>query len=273
MAGFDDWIGNASLWLVALVLLGCMCAATVAGVALNRVRGIPAGESQDGEEYIVSAVLGLLALLMGFTFSLAVDRFETRRQLVLAEANAVATAYLRAQLLPEPHRARASDILHRYADNRLALATAAVGEQSALLATNDRLTVDLWAATSAAFPAIQGLDFSSAYLDSINQVIDLDAARKAARLVRVPRAIFTVLFVYLITTAAVLGYVLRGSRGRLAVGFLMALLTLSLILILDIDRPTMGRITEGQWPMEALTRHLATTPPSTYDRWRTPPSP
>jgi hypothetical protein len=73
-------------------------------------------------------------------------------------------------------------------------------------------------------------------------------------------------------TAGVLGYVLKGTRGRLAGLFLLALLTLSLLLILDIDRPTLGGIAESQRPMEQLRTSL-TQPPSVYDKWKLQPTP
>src|SRR5215469_2478248 len=80
--------------------------------------------SEGQEGYIVSGVLGLLALIMGFTLAMSVERFEARRQVVLEEANAIGTAYLRSQLLGEPHRTRLSRLLVEYTDNRLVLATA-----------------------------------------------------------------------------------------------------------------------------------------------------
>lgn len=266
---FQDWLSHAQLWVVAFILLACMLTAALIGTLF---RGPRVGADSEGQVgYVVSAVLGLLALLLGFTFSLAVDRYEARRVLVLTEANAIGTAYLRAQLLEEPHRARMTDILVRYVDNRLVLAKAKPQqEQQRLLKVNDDLITDLWTATSAAFPSIQGLDFSSTFLDSVNAVIDLDASRKMARLARVPPTVFFVLFVYLITTAGVLGFVLKGLGGRLAAGFLLLLLTLALALIIDIDRPAAGRVVESQQAMEMLRDSLHSQSPKVYDRWRTP---
>jgi hypothetical protein len=134
---FDDWLNNGPLLMIGAVLLGAMCLAAGAGVLLQPL-GRPRKDDESGsgqEGYIVSAVLGLLALLLGFTFSMAADRFDARRLLVLDEANAIGTAYLRAQLLPEPHRTRTSELLVRYTDNRIALAKAKplCAEQARLL--------------------------------------------------------------------------------------------------------------------------------------------
>ena len=273
MDALQDWLGRVSLFAIAPIFFVSMIAAAAVGTFVHGRR--PPRESADdrGQEgYMVSAVLGLLALLLGFTFSLAVGRYEERRLLVLDEANAIGTTYLRTQLLPEPHRARMSDLLVRYAENRIQLAKATPGKSAALIATNDALITDIWAAASAAFDSVKSLPFSVSYLDTVNQVIDLDAARKAARGARIPPEVFVVLFVYSVVTAGVLGYVLQGVRGRVAAAFLMALLTLSLVLIVDIDRPAAGGIIESQRPIELLLDSMRSQPATVYDRWRLPTS-
>jgi hypothetical protein len=268
---FENWLSNADILVVAITILGAMYLAAALGAALrarsDRLRPHTTGE--EGEGLVVSAALGLLALLIGFTFSLAADRFDARRLLVLEEANAIGATYLRAQLLDEPHRARMTDLLIRYLDNRIAFAGAKAGQNATLLAANDALVTDIWAATSAAFDSIKGLDFSSTYLDSVNNVVALDASRKAARRARVPTEVFVVLIIYLVASAGVVGNASKGLTGRLAAGLLLALFSLSLILIIDTDRPTHGGIVEGQQPMEELRKSLASRPPAIFDGWRT----
>lgn len=270
-SALDRTLGTTKPLTLTVCLLVAMAVAAVVGFVLRaRLKEAKESDKAEGQEgYIVSAVLGLLALLMGFTFSLAVDRFETRRELVLEESNAIGTAYLRAQLLNDPHRDRISAILVRYAGNRLALANAAPGQTDALLATDAQLDTDLWAATNAAFDDVKGLDYSSTFVEAINTVIDLGAARKAARSTHVPTEVFGVLLIYLVATSGTLGYVLTGLRGRLAAGILLVLLAVSLLLIIDIDRPTMGGVRESQAPMEDLVSSLKAQPPPVFDRYRT----
>ena len=270
------WVDGAPLLVLGVVVLLLLAAGLAIGVAVrHRQDRDPrrAGKDEDGQEgYVVSAVLGLLALLMGFTFALAVDRFEARRALVLEEANAIGTAYLRTQLLPQPHRERISVLLVDYTENRVALGQSSAAADPQLLANNDRIITDLWAATAASFQSVKGLDFSSAYIESMNTLIDLDTSRKAARTVRVPTEVFVVLLVYLVVTAGVLGYVFAGPRGRAAAVFMLGLLLMSMLLIVDIDRPTRGGIRESQLQMQWTLQTLKTTPPATYDRWLTPPA-
>jgi hypothetical protein len=257
----NDWLSGAPLWLLSVAVPVLMIVAVAVGILLrgwsNRRRRGRATEGDSFEGYIVQAVLGLLALLMAFTYSLAIDRFEMRRALVLEEANAIGTVYLRAQLLEEPHRARISQLLREYTDVRLALATARSADKGRLLDENDRLIVDLWAATSAAFVTARPVDFSTPFLNSMNALIDLDTARRVARTVHVPTQVFVVLFVYLIVTAGVLGYVFVGHRGRVAGAFVLILLTLFLLLVFDIDRPTAGNVQEAQTAMEMLKASLS----------------
>lgn len=211
---------------------------------------------------------GLLALLLGFTFSLAVDRYETRRTLVLQEANAISTSYLYAQLLEEPHRSRLSGILLAYTENRVELGHTDQGRAAPLLAKNDALLIELWTATAAAFDSVRNTAFSSSVPQVISQVTDLDTARKAARHARVPTIVFVVLLIYVVVTAGMLGYVRAASRRVLAVGLLFALKVMSLMLILDIDRPSGGGVRESQAPMTALLDTLRTQTPATFDGWR-----
>lgn len=219
VASLLGWLNDVPILLLGALLFASMAGAGLIGHALrlraNRIATYR-HETADGQEgYIVSAVLGLLALLMGFTLSMALDRFEIRRVLVLTEANAIKTTYLRAQVLGEPHRARLSRLLVEYTDNRIALATAQPEEVKKLVVGNDQLLTDIWAATAAAFDSISNLDFSSALIEGANDLIELDAARKASRTAHVPTEIFAVLLFYLFSTAGILGYVLAGTTDSL----------------------------------------------------------
>jgi hypothetical protein len=235
--------------------------------AARRIAAVPAREDSKGQEdYIVSAVLGLLALLLGFTFAVAVDRFADRRNLVIEEANAIRAAYLQTQLLEEPYRTQISKTLAAYTEHRLAIGGAPRAEAVAMLPADERLIAELWTETLAVFPSIRHLEFSSIYLASMNRLIELNVSRELARVMRVPPPVFFVLFVYVVVTAGVLGYVLVGPHGRTAAAFLLLLLALSLTLIIDMDQPTGGRIAETQEPVRQLKIWMAAQPPAPFQR-------
>jgi hypothetical protein len=280
----ETWVNDATMVQLGLVVFVGMIAASLAGYVAHRWAQrfkAPKGAEDDKADeksselvgYVISTVLGLLALLLGFTYAMAVDRYETRRAVVLEEARAIDSAYLHAQLLEDPHRTRLSRILVNYAENRLVLATAPPADVPPLLARSDALLVDLGAATAAAFDSVRTIDFSSALVDSMQNVIGTDAARKAARLARVPTQVYAMLFLYMCITAFVLGYILVTFRHLIAATMLYILLTLAVLLIFDIDRPTTGTVKEAQGPMERLVASLKHRPTGTYDRWRIVPRP
>jgi hypothetical protein len=258
---------QASLNTIWIALFGGMILAAAIGLTIRRAPSlILPSKDEDGQEaYVVSAVLGLLALLMGFTFSLALSRYEDRRELVLGEANAIGTTYLRAQLLNEPDRSEVSSILVEYASTRLELAQVSGDRVEDLLARSDALLVRLWAETKQVPVNSGSTPITSLFVASVNEVIDLDAARKNARAAKVPSAVYAVLMIYILISAAILGYSLVGFWARLAAIVLFLLLNLSMILIVDIDRPLVGMLREQQKPMEDLVAYFQTAPPERFD--------
>lgn len=269
----DDFISRlfveTPVPLIGIVLLIVLWGAMQLGIFFRRRRASDSavdedpGDTHDG--YIVSGALGLLALLLGFTFSLAVDRYDGRRALVLEEANAIGTTYLRAQLLDEPYRSQLSDTLLTYTENRLALAEALPGDkQLRLLDESDALQKQLWSETVAAVRPIRGLEIAPSFVNAMNATIDEGAARVAARRAHVPPRVLVMLLVYMIIAALILGYVMSRSPKRMATAVLLGLVTLSYLLILDIDRPTGGGIREQQTPMKDLLATMRQSPPASY---------
>lgn len=276
LESFSNWLALAPLWSIALVVFGGLIGASSLGGAFRRRRDSSEARrgtaSEQGEHALtVSSVMGLLALLVAFTFSMALERFDTRWVNVLDESNAIGTTYLRAQLLAEPDRAQISKLLVDYTDTRIALGTAHPGpEQRQLLEHSDRLVVDLWTATVAAFPSIREASFSHSFLDSMNGLIDMDAKRKAGRGFHVPSAVFLALFLYQLVAAGLISYVVVGQRSRQSARVLFVLLGLLLLLIIDIDRPTSGAVTESQGPMLQLQAFLKAQPPGSFGRLKQP---
>lgn len=272
MAALGQWILITPLWLIFAILLGGLLISARLGWFLRRKlqpMGSPAkDENSDQTGYVLTSVMGLLALLVGFTFALAIDRYDTRRANVVTEANAIGTTYLRTQLLDEPHRTRLSRLLIDYTDNRVAMAHVRPGPRlNVMLKKNDALLTGLWTATVAAFPTMRPYDFSSSYLETMNQMIDMDTVRKAGRRAHVPPAVFALLFLYQYATAAVFGYIMIGKHGRWVSGFLLFLFALSVIFVIDIDRPVGGIIEESQEPMLWQQASMHANPPEVYDRF------
>jgi hypothetical protein len=271
MGQLMEWFAGLSLIAVALVIFFSMIAAAFVGYGIHQlelrlVKGRRETE-QSQESYLIGAILGVLALLLAFSFGMALDRYEERRHLVIQEANAIGTSYLRAQLLDEPHRSRLSKLLVQYTDNRIALAEVPAERLQAQLAINDRLLTDIWAAVAASRESALAHGISTPLLMTFNEVIDLDTERKVSRTMRVPSPVLLLVYFYLILVAAVLGYVLKEQRVRLC-GALFVLLTVYVSVIADLNRPTSGTIRESQEPMLMLKATLKSQPPAAFDRFR-----
>jgi hypothetical protein len=273
MRALLEWFASLSLIGVGLAIFASMLLASLGGYGIRRLerRLIRArrGEPEHSQEsYLVGGMLGLLALLLAFSFSIALERFDERRHLVVQEANAIGTAYLRTQLLDEPHRSRLSSLLIDYADNRIRLATVVPAQLNPQLAINDRLLIDIWAAVSAARESASAHGISTPILMTFNEVIDLDTERKISRTLRMPGEVLELLFGFLILTALVLGYMLEERRGRAGAIVLFLLLSLYVSIIVDLNRPTSGNIRESQDPMLMLQASLKAQPPAAFDRYR-----
>ena len=137
-------------WLVLIIIGLVLVALAEVGFRAGLRLFVKKDEPRKGQiGAIQGAVLGMLALLLGFTFSMAVTRYETRRELVLREANAIGTTYLRASFLPETNAKAIEDLLRHYVDARLSFYTAGSDSAKITLAQSEtaRLQRELWSHT------------------------------------------------------------------------------------------------------------------------------
>ena len=154
--------------MLAVSPSGCFHPVRRAGGILDRQPGkkhIEAGAKASAGE-TVGAALGLVALMLAFTFNLAASRHDTRRRLVITEANAVGTTFLRAGLLAEPHRSRVKSLLREYVEVRLK----AVREQNIVQghARSLELHGQLWKEAEAAGAASPGSIVVGLFIQSLN---------------------------------------------------------------------------------------------------------
>ena len=267
-----DWLSSLPISAIGLFTLCLMIVSAIAGNYLRRMqrrwssRNSEESEASIAQEgYLLGGVLGLLGLLLAFSFGMVLNRYEQRRELVMLEANAIGTAYLRAQLLDEPHRSRLGNLLLAYTDNRIKFA--AHGETDQYRSTNDRLLIEIWAAVRSARASAFAHGVTTGLLIAFNEVIDLDAERKVAWQLRVPSEVLLLLLAYLSVTAGVVGYAIDGPRGRRAALVLFLLIALSLSVITDLNRAQLGRARESQGPMLMLLESLKSQPPKVFEKF------
>ena len=213
-------------------------------------------EKESAVGSMVGATLGLLAFMLAFTFGLAGSRFEDRRQVVLSEANAIGTTYLRAGMLPEPMRTETQNLLREYVEVRLEGVQPGKLEQAVLKSEelHNRLWSQAVAATEKDRSPITGL-----FVQSLNEVIDLHAKRVMAGLrSRVPGVIWIVLYGLAIVAMLMMGYHsgLAHSRRSIAVIALVLGFSSVLYVIADLDRPAEGTLRVSQQSMIDLRNSM-----------------
>jgi len=248
-----------SLVLPGVGLLLGMVAAWWLGVLVNQRWRQPQADETSGESYVLSGAFGLLALLMAFAFSLAIGRYETRRLLVVEEANAIGTMSTRLALLDENQRRPLAETLARYAKARAEAGLAADDRawQAAHLQTSrecGQFGDALFAALRAMPPDTRGPVLVQAY----NAMCDITTARHAARRARLPAEVLFLLAFYCCAGAGMLGFTSGKADQRTLTSSVLffALLAAAFITILDLDSPRSGAIIVSQEELEAVAKGL-----------------
>lgn len=196
---------------------------------------------------IQASLLGILALLLGFTFSSSLQRYDARSEAVVAEANAISTAWQRTGLLPERHRAEARSVLRDYLDLRIVANGSTLDNYRGLNAMRldtARAQARLWdvarrAAVADPDPVTTGL-----HAEAVNAVIDAYASRNAALDRRVPEVVLFLLLSTFLMAGLVVGFAtgVAGHRPSLASHIMVALIAILVFIILDLDRPRRGLV-------------------------------
>lgn len=250
-----DSLPLSVVYLLAVVLL---LLAAEGGYRLSRVvqrRRPDKAEASVGA--LSGATLALLAFLLAFVTSSAVNSLAARRQAVVAEANAIGTAYLRAGYLPEPYAAESRQLLRDYVDVRIQATDRDKLPQS--LARSEEIHSELWARAEALARAGSSPTLAL-YIGSVNEVIDLHADRVNVALVaRLPWDIVLGLFLMAILALGLVGlhagYVEK--RNLIALTAFVLILSVVFLLIVDLGRGDTGLLRVSQQAMLDLQRGIA----------------
>lgn len=266
---FREWISTMfnpafmdmlPLWAFAALLVATSFATIELGVWLGTRRRKAAEHEESGPVgTVVGATLGLLAFLLAFTFGIAASRFDTRKDLMLEDVNAIGTAHLRAGLLTEPHRAEARKLLREYVDIRADLVNAATrpnGLRDAVVKC-ETIQDSLWAKAEAATDRNSPID--ALYLASLNDMFDLHTKRVVVSQYRIPGIVWDALAFVSGLTFVMVGFQFGLAGKRSIYASLALILTFSsvLILIRDLDNPMAGWLTVSQQPMIDFQKKLA----------------
>jgi len=245
------------LWGLFVVILLIVLLSVECGYRLGRYRRSRHEEEKEAPlGTMVGATLGLLAFILAFTFGLAAARFDTRRQVLLDEANAIGTTYLRAGMLPEQgEQIRA--LLRDYVTTRLdAVQSGNIAEG---IRRSDNIQQQLWAEAENVGKKNSNSIVVGLFVQSLNELIDIHAKRVQVGLrSRIPGAIWLGLFAVAILSLATMGYHagLSGTRRSLAVFAVAFTFSVVIELIADLDRPQEGVLRVSQQALLDVQRSM-----------------
>lgn len=255
------------VWLVfacafALVFLG-----VEAGIRIGRALGV--GKADDPERQptasaISSAVTGLAAFILSFTFGLVADRYDMRSSLVRDEANAISTVYQLADILPDSDRERAQALVREYVALRLAVhASRDPAGVPGAVRESTRIQEALWRLALAHARQSPNTNLSGQLVQAVNAISDLQANRMSVAVhQRIPMGLWMALVVLMLLSALAVGYVnaVDETRRSRLVPVLAAAFALVVALIAVLDRPDSTFIDVSQQPLIDLGTAIAPAP-------------
>jgi hypothetical protein len=237
--------------LVLAVTLLALFTLMLAFLEMGRRLGMRrrAEDSQGAEKglgAVEGAIFGLLGLLIAFTFSGAGERFQHRRELIVEEANAISTAWMRIDLLPPDAQPAMRELFRQYVDARLGIYQK-LPDRAASLAENTRSVEfegEIWEQAISASRARETNTVSVLLLPALNEMFDMTTTRAVAAETHPPSVIYAMLLALALLCSLLAGYDMAESRTRNwlhTVGFAL-IMTLTLYVIVDLEYPRLGFI-------------------------------
>jgi hypothetical protein len=244
-------------FVVFAISLAILWASARLGVYFRKIRPNLETEGREELSVILGATLTLLGLIIGFSFSMAVNRYDQRKNLEEAEANAIGTEYVRVDLLPDSNAARTRTLLRNYLDQRVLFYNTRDDMQlKAIDAATAQLQSDLWtsvrAPTAAQPPAV-----TTFILSGMNDVVNSQGYLQAAWLNRIPTAAWVLMAAISLCGNLLLGYYASHVGTRTFLFLVLPLIvSISFFLIADIDSPRGGIIRVHPQNLVTLSKSL-----------------
>ena len=253
-----DWI---PLWAVYLVTVLLLFMAAETAFLLGRKRREEEGETSRGSSgTVLGAILGLLAFLLAFTFGMAHSVHKERQVLVNEEANALATAYLRTDLVPEAQGKELRKLLREYVQIRVDATQAQEYEDLVpMIARSEQIHRQLWDVVKQLVHSDAGPVYAGLMVNAVQAVIDVHAKRlTAATRAQIPASIMITLYFIALLAMGLVGVQAGKSRARSMVPRVLLILAFSsvLLLIIELDRPAKTMIQVNQQAMMDLQQKM-----------------
>jgi len=242
--------------ILALSLMVLWLSTRIGAFFCKRQRKLEEDKRPDFD-LVVTATLTLLGLIIGFSFSMAISRYEQRKIYEEAEANAIGTEYVRADLLPAPDAARVRVLLRSYLDQRvLFYETRDARQLQQIAATTAQLQAELWSAARAP-AATQPTPVVALAVSGMNDVLNSQGYTQAAWWNRIPSGAWGLMAAIAICCNLLIGYGARRAEGEGILLFVLPLVvSISFFLIADIDSPRAGLIRVQPQNLVSLSQSL-----------------
>ncbi len=254
---------SLSSWELGLLVFAVVGGAAAVGVLAGRYLRRHTERYREPVGALQGALLGVVGLILAFGLSLAVGRYQDRRADLVADANTIGTAYLRAQTIAEPQRSHSLTLLRRYNDLAIRI-TYEIPGSAAIRATSaeqGQLQRALWRLAGESLNAHPRDSAPRLYVDSLNEMIDQQTVRLAGLNNRVPGA---VLWLELLGAALALGllalYISMLGKGLIPIAAAAVIVSFLVLVTFDLDRPTRGLITIPASPLLAEKRTMSLPP-------------
>lgn len=233
------------LGITAALFVGILACLALGRWIGKRASGGYGGAGPQPNGPLEAAVFALMGLLIAFTFSGALERFDQRRAQVVTEANAIGTAYLRLALLPAEDQSKLRAAFRDYVDSRIATYRKLPDMEAvhAEMKRSQALQSDIWtlAVAAATRPAIRP-GTEGLVLGALNEMFDITATRFAATQMHPPPIVYAMLMGLALAASLLAGYQSAGEKGIdwMHQTSFAAIVSLTVFVILDIEYPRLG---------------------------------
>lgn len=266
----DEFLYSIPEWLIGLGTLFLLIVSVEIGYRIGLKAKVEMTQPMKAQiSTIQTAILTIFTFLLGFTFAMALSRFDNRKQMVVKESNAIGTAVLRSKLLPENQRAKMIELFKQYVTVEFSITSRAnvpLKERKEQNQEAKQLQTLMW---DEAFAATENNPLSvpaGLFATSINQLIDIKTERDIAISNHVPEIVLLGLLLFAAFAIGILGYGngLAATHARYPAIILCLVITISFILIIDLDRPNRGLTKVSQESMVDLMKIINTVSVKIY---------
>jgi len=252
-----------STWELWLLIAALVLGFVAVGYLIGRYLRLHTETLREPVGIVQGAFFALVGLILAFGLTLAIGRYDARRAAVVGDADTIGTTYLRAQTLAEPMRTRSLELLRQYTDASIALSLAVptTPRFAAAIAREDVLQRRLWSLAGDALTDAPRDSAPRLYVETLNEMIDQQTVRIAALNNRTPNAVLALeVFGAAFAFGLLALYTAMHGRGATTVVLAGALVTILLLVIFDLDRPTRGLIRVPDSPLVALQQSMQAPP-------------